>query len=101
MKLDLFFVFAWFLAGSVAEVLNTIIRRWSVGALGVQNPVYAVAGILGGFILRLVGTALVLVLAFRHSVTSGLAALVGYWIWRWIMIWRINRRLSAGEGRPS
>jgi hypothetical protein len=48
-----------------------------------------------GFVARMGLTSTVLVLAFRQDVASGLAALVGYWICRWLMVWRVARRLSG------
>ena len=55
----------WFLAGSAAEVLNTLSRRWSVDHL--QGSLWSLATFVGFWVLRLAGTALVLMLAFRHA----------------------------------
>jgi hypothetical protein len=84
----------WFLAGSAAEVLNTLSRKWAVEHL--QGSVWSLATFVGFWTLRLGGTALVLVLAFRHAASSGLAALIGYLVCRWIAIWWINRGLAPG-----
>jgi hypothetical protein len=84
-------VFVWFLAGGSVEVLNALMRRWSVERLSLDARGLSVAIFAGGFVLRLGLTGLVLVFAFRHSALSGVAALVGYWICRWIMIWRVTR----------
>jgi hypothetical protein len=84
----------WFLAGSAAEVLNTLSRRWSVDHL--QGSLWSLVTFVGFWALRLAGTALVLMLAFRHAAVSGLAALVGYLVCRWVVIWWISRGLSPG-----
>jgi hypothetical protein len=86
----------WFLAGFGVEVLNTFLRKWSVERL--QCPRSAVL-VLGGMVLRMLGTATILMLAFRHSPSSGAAGLVGYLASRWVMIWWINRQTDIAEGR--
>lgn len=83
----------WFLAGGAIEVLNTLMRCWSIEQ--VRHPARAFALMAGGLLFRLVATALVLMLAFRHSPISGLMALVGYWICRWIMIGWVKRRYPS------
>ena len=87
-------IVAWFLAGGAVEVLNSAIRHGSVGRLGLQKRGRTIFRLVIGFMLRLVLTALVLVLAFRHDPASGLAALIGYWIGRWVVIWWLQRRVS-------
>jgi hypothetical protein len=87
-------VVAWFLAGGGVEAINTLLRERAVGALGPHGSSQALAGIIGGFVLRLAATASVLVLAFSHDFVFGWAALVGYWACRWVMLWRVHRRLS-------
>ena len=89
-----FVIVAWFLAGGAAEVFNSAIRHWSVGRLGLQKRGRTVFRLVVGFVLRLALAASVLVLAFRHDVASGLAALIGYWICRWVVIWWLQRRVS-------
>ena len=86
-------VVLWFLAGAAAEALNMLSRRWTVGRLGQAS---AVGWVIGGFLVRLVGTAVVLVLAFRHSAAGGAAALSGYLIARWVTLAWLNRRLDGG-----
>jgi hypothetical protein len=92
-------VFVWFLAGGGVEVLNASMRWWSIERLGLHARAghargLAVVILAGGYALRLGLTGLVLVFAFHHSALSGLAALVGYWICRWIMIWRVTRHFK-------
>jgi hypothetical protein len=87
----------WFLAGCGVEVVNTFLRQWSVHAIGLRNPTYVFGGIIGGFLIRLAGTAVILLLAFRHNLLSGMAALVGYWVCRGAMVWWMNREVL---GRP-
>jgi hypothetical protein len=83
----------WFLAGCAVEVLNVLSRVWSVERI--SSPAPAVGLVVGSLLLRLAGTALVLALAFRHSVASGLMAFAGYWICRWIAIEWANRRFRS------
>ena len=88
----------WFLAGAGVEVLNTFLRKWSVERL--QSP--SGAGlVLGGMVVRMFGTAAILVLAFRHSPLSGAASLIGYMASRWAMIWWINRQTDIAESRKA
>ena len=87
-------IVAWFLAGGAVEVLNNAIRHWSVGRLGLHKRGRTVFRLIVGYVLRLVLAASVLVLAFRHGAASGLAALIGYWISRWVVLWRLHRRVS-------
>jgi hypothetical protein len=84
----------WFLAGAAVEVLNTLARKWTVDRLQDTVPV---GWITGGFVLRLVVTSGILVLAFRHEATSGVAALAGYLLCRWVMIWWIHRSLHVKD----
>jgi hypothetical protein len=97
-------VVVWFLAGAVVEVLNNLLRHWSVAQLGLRGGdagpkrSSSVNQFIAGFVVRLGVTSLVLVLAFRRGVASGLAALVGYWVCRWVMVWWMNRNLSWTSG---
>jgi hypothetical protein len=77
---------AWFMAGGLVEALNNAIRYWSVVRLGVEQRNSSI---------------LYLVLAFRHDTVSGFAALIGYWISRWVVIWRLHRRISNKKFRIS
>jgi hypothetical protein len=85
----------WFVAGAAIEVLNALSRRWTVARLGQLG---AVGWVIGGFVVRIVGTATVLVLAFRHSASSGVAALIGYLAARMVALVWLHRRLNrTGE----
>jgi hypothetical protein len=84
----------WFLAGCAVEGLNTWVRKWNVGALGAHSAARVWPGLILGFVFRLVGTAMVLVFAFRCGLACGVAALLGYWLCRWVIVWRIHRRLE-------
>ena len=86
----------WFLAAAGIEVLNTFLRKWSVERLQSRT---GAALVLGGMVFRMVGTAVVLMLAFRHSALSGAAGLIGYLASRWAMIWWINRQTDIVESR--
>jgi hypothetical protein len=131
-------VVVWFLAGGAVEVLNNLLRHWSVARLGLRGrpatpqrsvgdvprptsrglrmgPEWpdprsgqalparsergpSVTGFVVAFVIRLGATSLVLVLAFRQGLAPGLAALVGYWICRWVMVWWMTRSLSRTNG---
>ena len=82
----------WFLAGGAAEVLNMLTRKWFVERAPALGTSFVAVLFIGGFFLRTVGTASVLALAFRHSVASGMAALVGYLVGRWSTVWWVHRR---------
>jgi hypothetical protein len=101
----------WLLLGALVEVFNSAVRHWSVARLGLQTGlnVWGSRWVSGtgnvsrrrsvflfalGFVVRLSVASVVFVMAFRQDLTSGLAALVGYWIGRWVMVWRVVRRLS-------
>jgi hypothetical protein len=97
-------VVVWFLIGGVVEVLNNVLRRWSVARLDLRGgdagsghgPL--VTGFVAALVVRLAMTSLVLVLAFRQGFAPGLAALVGYWICRWVIVWWTTRSLSRTSG---
>jgi hypothetical protein len=104
---SVFVVALCLLSGALVEVFNSASRHWSVARLGLGAGRSLSAGRIvsgrrgstmlfaAGFVVRLAMTSLILVLAFRQSVASGLAALVGYWICRWVVVWRMTRRLSG------
>jgi hypothetical protein len=94
---NVFAVLGWFLAGGAVEAINTFLRKWSVSALGSHRSPQMVLGLVGGFVLRLLGTALVLMVAFTRDFAFGWAALMGYWVCRWVMLWRVHRRLSLDD----
>jgi hypothetical protein len=83
----------WFLAGCATEVLNMFTRRWTVGHLGGQSPRQVVLLVMVGYVGRLAWTGVVLLLAFRRNLASGLAALLGYWVCRWAMVWWTSRSI--------
>jgi hypothetical protein len=85
----------WFLAGVAVEVLNTAFRKWSVDRL---ESAASIGWVLAGFFVRIGITAGILTLAFRHSVASGVAALLGYLSCRWVMVWWLHHRLNARHG---
>ena len=104
MNASLPVVILWLLLGALAEVFNSASRHWSVARLSlpagralsagyvVSDRRRSVIRFAAGFVVRLAVTSLILVLAFRQGLSSGLAALVGYWICRWVMVWRVARR---------
>jgi hypothetical protein len=94
-------VVAWFFAGGAVELLNYVTRHWSVGRLGLEAQGRFLFGLLAGFVLRLGVTSVILLLAFRHSFVSGLAALMGYWICRWVVLLWLHRRVSRNRTQVS
>jgi len=91
----------WFLAGAAIEVFNAWTRRRSVDRLSPGQKGRAVGWFALGFAVRVVLTAGVLVLAFRHSFVSGLVAWLGYYICRTVMMWRTARRLKRDSSAGS
>jgi hypothetical protein len=91
----------WFLAGAAVEVLNAWTRRRMVDQLAPDRRMRSVGWLTGGFFLRVVLTAGVLVLAFRHSFASGLVAWLGYYVCRTVLVMRMSRRMSQRSKRPS
>lgn len=91
----------WFLAGVTVEVLNTLSRKWSVDQFFSRSSVGWIAWLIiaTGFVLRLGMTSVVIMLGFRRSVADGAAALVGYWLSRWAMIWWQHRSTLAQGSR--
>ena len=86
-------ILLWFLAGNAVEALNTLTRKWCAGHIRPQRPRWAVTLTLLGFLFRLGCTALVFGLALSQSAKYGLAAFLGYWLFRWVMIRWIQRRI--------
>jgi hypothetical protein len=97
----------WFLAGAAIEVFNAWTRRWAAERMSPAKRAQSIGWFAGSFFLRVVLTAGVLFLAFRHGFVSGLLALVGYYVCRTILISRMSRRVGRdskrrlGEGEPS
>ena len=87
----------WFLAGCAVETLNMLTRWRFVERLHLHDPRLAIAWFIGGFLFRQVSVALVLFLAFRHSFGSGIPAFAGYWICRWIWVWRTHAIFSKRD----
>jgi hypothetical protein len=83
-----------FLAGAAIEVVNTFTRKWTVERL---HDAGSVGWILGGLLFRLLGTSVVLALAFRFSVPAGVGALLGYMASRWVMVWWIHRQMTESS----
>ncbi len=85
-------IILWFLAGGVAELVNTFLRQRSLRLVDRRSPRRSVWIVSAGFGLRLVWMALVLTLALLHRPVYGLAAFAGYWVFRWgIILWLIRR----------
>jgi hypothetical protein len=92
----------WFLAGAAIEGFNTWTRRWAAERLAPERRVRSVGRFVGSFMLRVILTAAVLALAFRHSLVSGVLAWLGYYVCRTVLTWRLARHLDRrpGRGRP-
>jgi uncharacterized membrane protein len=90
----------WIFAGAAVELFNAWTRRLVVGKLAPERRMLSMGWFAGGFVVRVVLTAGVLALAFRHSFASGLMALLGYYVCRMVVTWRLARRLErqSGEG---
>jgi hypothetical protein len=82
------------LAGVVIELANAWTRRLVVAKLKSERRARSAGWFVGGFFVRVVSTAGVLALAFRHSFASGLLALLGYYLCRTVVVWRLSGRLD-------
>jgi hypothetical protein len=91
----------WFLAGAAIELFNAWTRRRSAEGMSPEQKGRAVGWLALGFAVRVVLTAGVLVLAFRHSFVSGLLAWLGYYVCRTAMMWRTARRLKRDSSAGS
>lgn len=91
--------FVWFLAGATIELFNAWTRCRTVAQLSPERRSHSVGWFAGGFVVRVVLTAGVLALAFRHSFVSGLLAWLGYYVCRTVVTWRLARRLERSAGR--
>jgi hypothetical protein len=88
----------WFLAGVAIELANAWTRRLVVAKLEPERWARSMGWFAGGFVVRVVSTAGVLALAFRHSFASGLLALLGYYLCRTVVVWRLSGRLDRPPG---
>lgn len=88
MRMDVLIPFLCFLAGVAVEASNMLTRKWSVDRLQ-EDP--SSLWLMSTLLIRLFGTAVVLLFAFRHSAASGLAGLAGSVLCRWAMIFWICR----------
>lgn len=88
----------WFLGGAAIELFNAWTLDRTARQLEPGRKSRAVGWFLGGFVVRVVLTAGVLALAFRHSFVAGLLAWLGYYVCRTIVTWRLARRLGRSSG---
>jgi hypothetical protein len=91
----------WLLAGAAVEVVNAWTRRWAAAQLVPGLRAQSMGWVLGSFLVRVVLTAGVLFLAFRHSFLSGAMAWLGYYVCRTVLIVWMSRRLERDSGRHS
>jgi len=86
----------WGLAGGLVELVNVLLRKGSIQLVDSARPGRSVFLVVAGFVVRLVWTGVVFTLALRHSPASGVAVLVGYWLFRWVGIWWVGRTRVKG-----
>ena len=84
-------VVLWVLAGGVVELVNTFLRKESIRFATSRKPMRSVLIVVVGFAIRLAWTGLIFSLALRHNPLSGMAVLVGYWLFRWVVIWWLTK----------
>jgi hypothetical protein len=87
----------WFLGGGAAAFFGVWTLHLAAARLTPERRRYSVGWFVGSFVLRVLLTALVLALAFRHMLVSGLLAWLGYYVCRTILTWRLARRLEGGR----
>ena len=83
-----------FLGGAAIEVFNTFTRKWTVERM---HGAGSVGWIMGALLFRLLGTSVLLLLAFRADPLAGVAALLGYMVSRWVMVWWIHHRVTENN----
>jgi len=82
----------WLLAGLLVGGLNVALVAGTVSRLqrngNVRPLLAALFTTLRGFVLRLLLSMLVLVVALWHSAAAGLFAFAGIWLGRWtVLLW--------------
>lgn len=82
----------WLLAGFLLGLLNVALVAGTVSQLqhngNVCPPKAALSTTLRGFVLRLILSMLVLVVALQDSVAAGLFTFAGIWLGRWtVLLW--------------
>lgn len=85
----------WLFAGVLVGLLNVASIAGMVARLQPGGDVRAVSALIGGFVLRLILSALVLVVALRHSAAAGLFAFAGLWLARWAALFWTNAKVEA------
>lgn len=85
----------WLLAGLLVGTLNAASIAGTVGRLRPEGNVRALSAIVSGFMLRLILSILVLVVALRQSAAAGLLAFAGIWFGRWTVLLWANAKVTA------
>jgi len=88
----------WLLAGLLVGALNVASIARTVGRLQPKKgrlpaaaPQLAALSLMtSGFVLRLLVSVLVLIVALRQSAASGLLAFAGLWLGRWTVLFWVN-----------
>lgn len=86
----------WFVAGMAVGVVHGLTLWWTVQSLQPGAIRRAVLLVWGGALLRSVAVAGVLVMAVTDALTSGLAAVVGFWLARLAWSARIATGMAPG-----
>ncbi len=73
----------WLFIGALVGLLNVACIAGMVARLRPGWDVRAASTLVSGFALRLILSALVLVVALRQSAAAGLFAFAGLWLARW------------------
>jgi len=82
--------FAWLFAGAAVGALDFWLLWRTVRALQPGTPADAgAARAVGAGLVRILGVALVLLLAMQRGLAAGLWALAGFTLARFVWLWRL------------
>ena len=77
----------WLSAGLTIGILNGLTLRWTVSRLRPETALVGAPLVALGFLVRLVLSAALLVIALQRGITPGLSAFAGLWLARWITVY--------------
>ena len=81
----------WLALGGAVGVLNGLTLRWTMARLRPDAPLSGVALAVGGAALRWGLAAVMLIVASRQDLVSGLMTFAGLWLARWGVVWWLSR----------
>lgn len=85
----------WLCVGALVGLLNVASIAGMVARLQPGGDVRAVSALIGGFALRMVLAALVLIVALHSSAAAGLCAFAGLWLARWAALFWTHAKVAT------